>query len=176
MAALLVVMSGLPGTGKSTIARAVADHLGAAVLSADSIEAAMNRTGINREHGQGSYRAGYEIIGALVVDELRADRPVVADATYFQSGDREALRDTARAHGAPVITIVTTCTDRVLHERRLRGRSRAGLDGFLYAATWESLEPHLDNYETPPEADLVLDAGDPLAQNASRAVAAVSAP
>lgn len=38
---MLVIMAGLPGTGKSTVARAVAQRIGAVILDKDAIRAAM---------------------------------------------------------------------------------------------------------------------------------------
>ncbi|MGH3568253.1 MAG: AAA family ATPase [Pseudonocardia sp.] len=43
---MLIVMSGLPGSGKSTIGRALAARLPAALVSVDPIDAALRRAGI----------------------------------------------------------------------------------------------------------------------------------
>jgi predicted kinase len=49
---MLIVFGGLPGVGKTALARAVAQELAAAYLRVDAIEAAMRRAGlltINRQ-------------------------------------------------------------------------------------------------------------------------------
>lgn len=43
--ARLIVLSGLPGAGKSTIARALAEAIGAAWLRIDTIEMAIRESG-----------------------------------------------------------------------------------------------------------------------------------
>lgn len=50
---LLVVVSGLPGTGKSTIADAVGRALSMPVFSVDPIEAAIWRSGVPASHETG---------------------------------------------------------------------------------------------------------------------------
>ena len=51
-----MAFAGLPGTGKSTLARAVADGLGATFVRIDTIEAALRRSG--RDPGAQGYEIG----------------------------------------------------------------------------------------------------------------------
>lgn len=62
---MLVVLGGLPGTGKTTIARGLAARLGAAHVRIDAIESAMWRAGIGPEQPTG--------IGSYVVAEAVAE-------------------------------------------------------------------------------------------------------
>ena len=72
IAVVSVLMTGLPGTGKSTVADAVARSLGAGVVSADPIDAALLTAGVPNEDG----KVGYEVMKALAANELDAGRGV----------------------------------------------------------------------------------------------------
>ena len=73
---MLIVMAGLPGAGKSTIAREVAQILGWTLVSVDPIETAMWRAGIDREQPTGL--AAYAVAGLMLRRCVRDANPVVA--------------------------------------------------------------------------------------------------
>lgn len=71
---MLIVLSGLPGVGKTTIARELAHALAAVHLRIDSIEHALRHTGLVVE------AEGYAVAHAVAADNLRVGRTVVADS------------------------------------------------------------------------------------------------
>ena len=70
---MLIVLSGLPGVGKTTIARELAAAMGAVHVRIDSIEHALRNAGWKVE-GE-----GYAVAYAVTEDNLRVGRSVVAD-------------------------------------------------------------------------------------------------
>jgi predicted kinase len=67
---MFIVFAGLPGTGKSAIARALAAKLDAVWLRADSIEQAIRASGVvDGDLKDIGYRAAY----AVAEDNLRSD-------------------------------------------------------------------------------------------------------
>jgi hypothetical protein len=80
---VLVVMSGLPASGKSTVADLPGRKLGAAVLSIDPIEAAIWRAGIAPSFETGV--AEYDVAGALAAHQLALGHTVIADVTGVAS-------------------------------------------------------------------------------------------
>ncbi len=61
---MLIVFAGLPASGKSTIARALAQELGAVWLRIDSIEQAIRESGaVPRSLDDVGYRAAYAVGG-----------------------------------------------------------------------------------------------------------------
>jgi predicted kinase len=75
---MLVVFGGLPGTGKTTVARLVAARLRAAYLRIDAIEQAMRSAGVLAAPGEVG-PAGYMAAYALAEANLRLGLTVVAD-------------------------------------------------------------------------------------------------
>ena len=91
--AVLVVVSGLPGTGKSALADALAAHLGVVHLSIDVAEEAMLAVGLAPNWTTGV--AAYEAAGALASLNLGLGSVVVVDAV----SDSEDARSTWRSAG-----------------------------------------------------------------------------
>ena len=85
--ATLVVFSGLPGVGKSTIARLLSARLRAAYLRVDTIEQAIRSGGVGAVGA-----AGYEVANRLAVENLRLGRHVVADCVNPVAASRKAAK------------------------------------------------------------------------------------
>ena len=73
----LVMMSGLPGSGKSTLSKLLAERTGAELLRIDVFEQDLrNQHGADFDVGTRGYRQGYR----LAARHLREGRNVIADA------------------------------------------------------------------------------------------------
>jgi len=165
LAQVLVAMTGLPGTGKSALADAVGRALPAPVFSVDPLEATLNRAGITREHRSG--HAAYDLAATLARAQLGADQSAVVDAVNAHGSLRTWWMDIARSHGVPMVTLATICSDSALHRQRLEQRAPT-LEGFLYDVSWDDVQAGMGDYEPATDADLVLDAVDPLEDNIAR--------
>jgi uncharacterized protein len=129
-----LVMSGLSGTGKSTVARQLAGVLGADHHRSDLVRKEMTGTegGATAEFGEGIYRedttaATYERLIALGATSLRSGKPVILDATFLDSAWRRAAAVMAGDLGVPML-VVETVTDEAVLERRLEARTARGGD------------------------------------------------
>lgn len=128
---MLIVLSGLPGTGKTTIARALALKLDAVHVRVDSIEQALREEGVAvAGHG---YRVGY----AIAEDNLRLGRTVIADCVNPWPLTREAWHAAARRAGVRHVDIELTCSDQREHRRRIESRT-ADIAGHILPA-WKEV-------------------------------------
>ncbi|MEU3310214.1 AAA family ATPase [Nocardiopsis sp. NPDC055551] len=150
---MLIVFAGLPGSGKSTIARALGRHSPAPVLSVDPVEAALLRSGIEREQPTGL--AAYVVVEAMAADLLSLGQAVIVDAVNDAEEAREQWRNLAERQRAPLVWIEVVCSDPDLHRRRLAGRER-DLPGFPEPA-WASLETRRPGLAAWMDERLILD-------------------
>ena len=118
--ARLIVFSGLPGSGKSTIARALAEATGAVWLRIDTIEMAIHASGVvPGSLDDAGYRAAY----AVAEDNLRLGRDVIGDSVNPWMLTRDAWRDVGLRTGADVIEVEVFCSDADEHRRRVETRT-----------------------------------------------------
>jgi len=161
MASALVLMTGLPGTGKSTVAEAVARTLPAALLSADPIDAALLRAGVRPE--QRPDILGFEVMKALAALQLEAGLHAVIDAVNPFAWVRQSYRGIAAANEAAFVVVATYCSDSELHRARVAKRLPAKID-------WDGVMRQVDDYEAPEGEMLHLDAVYDEAENVRAAV------
>ena len=112
----LIVLGGLPGTGKTTVARPLARALGAAYLRIDTIEQALVASG---ELAAPPRSAGYVAGHALAREQLANGVDVVAECV----NPLKITRDAWRAGGSRVLEVELVCSDPGEHRARVEGRS-----------------------------------------------------
>ena len=166
MTFVLVVMSGLPGAGKSSLAEALAPSLGAAVLAVDPVEAALRRAGLDPSYEVGV--AAYEVVGALAEQQLRLGLTVIVDAVSSVEIARHGWRVAARRTGATLSIIEVVCGDERAHRQRLAARRR-GLEG-VPEPSWAGVVERRDEWEPWSEPHLVLDSGREIRENVAEAL------
>ena len=165
----LIAFAGLPGTGKSTIARAVAAELDAVYLRVDTVEQALRRSGEVAR----LVTAGYEVLYALCADNLVLGRVVVADSVNPFALTRAAWRETAERAGAHFLAVEIVCTDTAEHRRRVETR-KADIEGFELP-DWQAVVDR--DYEDWADADIRIDTAKTAAAGAAaRILAHLDAP
>jgi len=147
---LLIVLGGLPGVGKTTIARELVRALGAVHVRIDSIEQAIRTSCVGPVSVDDSgYRVGY----AVAEDNLRVGRSVIADSVNPIPLTRDAWLRVATAAGVTAIEIELVCSDPVEHRRRVEERE-IDVPG-LQPPSWQAVRDR--DYRPWERAHLVVD-------------------
>ncbi|OAT22585.1 AAA family ATPase [Proteus myxofaciens] len=116
---MLIIFSGLPGSGKSTIAQALAKQLNALYLRIDTIEQAIRKADEdNREMGP----AGYFVAYSLAKENLQLGATVVADSVNPLALTRDAYRAIALSTRTGFLEIEIICSDIIEHRKRVETR------------------------------------------------------
>ncbi len=148
----LIIISGLPGSGKSTVAEGVAERLSLPVFSVDPIESSIIKAGIEKSFETGY--AAYLVAETLAAEQLHLGTSVVIDAVSGVKPAREMWRNLSKEHSAKLV-IIECFLDEELHKQRLAARVR-NLYGFD-EITWDDVQKRKKEYLPWEEERLVLD-------------------
>jgi hypothetical protein len=131
---VLLAMTGLSGTGKSTVARRLTRALGARLFASDVVRKEL--AGIEgpapAAWGEGIYRPGwtgatYDRLFALAVASLRSGTPVILDAAFLATEQRTGAAETAARANVQLVLVQTVCDEETvaarLAARAVQGRS-----------------------------------------------------
>lgn len=173
----LILVGGLPGTGKTSLAGALADRLGCSLISSDRVRKEL--AGIPPEesaaapYGTGIYtpewsRRTYGELAERATRLLRLGETVILDASWSAKEDRELLAAVAEREHARLTALRCAAPAPVTAARmrdRARGRSASDADAEIAAAMRAEAAPW-------PEAATIDTAG-PLERSVEQALAVV---
>jgi predicted kinase len=116
---LLIIFGGLPGTGKTSIARELARQMRAVFLRIDSIEQAIRGSGRAIEPLND---AGYRVAYVVAEDNSRAGHIVITDCVNPWAITRNAYLDIAKRAQVPALEVEIVCSDVLEHRCRVENR------------------------------------------------------
>jgi len=169
---MLIVVGGLSGSGKTTIARALRERVGFGHVNSDIVRKELTGHATDRPapaeakpflYAAEQSRRTYERMHDLAREELARGRGVIVDATFQRRVDRAAIRELAYARKVPILFVECRCDEEEIR-RRLDRRVRSGTGAS--DADWDVYRAQVANYESFPlsEADthVVVRSTDPL--------------
>lgn len=162
--AVLVSLAGLPGTGKSTVGKRLAQRTGAVFLRVDEIETVIRAAHPERDLGP----EGYDIAAALAVSNLVLGHHAIVDCVNPWPLTRALFRAAAERAGARFLGVELVCSDAAVHRARVEGRP-SDIPGHVLP-DWEAVLAR--DYRPFPEADLRIDTAEVSAEDAAVRIAA----
>ena len=150
---VLVVLNGLPGTGKSYFARRLTDRVPLVVLESDALRKVLVRSpSYTAQESARLFRALHEMIDLL----LARDIPVLLDATTTRETHREQLYEIAHRHGARAVPVLLDAPEATVRQRmdlRMAGNPRRDSSD----ADWQVYRRLLAAWEPMGREHLVVD-------------------
>ena len=144
----LIVVCGLPASGKSTVAAALAERSGFAVFNSDVIRKRLAGKAPATRAGAG-WRAGiytpefsaatYAALLDEAAGELEHGNGVIIDATFKEDAERAAMRDLARRMAVPIVFAQCVVS---AAQAKARMAARALEPDAVSDATWEIYLQH----------------------------------
>lgn len=166
----LIIFTGLPGAGKSTIAEAVARQLGIPVYAKDWLEATLKRCELQPkdESSPNLGYAGYELLTVLAERQLQLGQSVILDSVASIEPVRQQWRELVATYSAEWSVIECICSDVVEHRDRLSKRQR-NIPGW-YELAWAEVERVRSYYAPWNEKRLIIDSMDSVESNCLKVI------
>lgn len=168
---LVVALVGLPGAGKSTIAKALADRFGLRQVCRDAIRRAMfPQCDYSFIEKRAAFRA---VLLTVEINGLLGKASVIDGMTFSRREDRERLADVSRQHGFDLLWLLAACEPSLARARiandRLHGMHPA-LD-----RTPALVDTMAGCFEDLPRGVVRIDANGPLERMCEASIEAVAA-
>ena len=145
---ILYIFSGLPGTGKSTLAKIISKKLKAVYIRIDTIEQGIRDLCNFNVQGEG-YRLAYKI----VEDNLKIGNSVISDQCNPIKLTRKEWNDVAIKNNCKYINIEILCSNKEEQKNRIENR-KTEIEN-LRLPTWEEITER--EYELWNEEHITID-------------------
>ena len=132
MTAKIIVVGGIPGTGKTTISKLLSEALKAPCFNIDQLEASILRRGIADRNSLNS--VGYELLAEIAETEITAGCSVILDSVASKKRVSEFWNKLI-SHGVCYIECV--CSNEEIHRQRIENRVR-NIPGW-YELSWNDV-------------------------------------
>jgi aminoglycoside phosphotransferase family enzyme/predicted kinase len=128
---LLILVRGVSGTGKSTLAKELSQQLGIEILQTDALRQGLVQSSqLPAEAGEEKYRSGarqqvYEAMFDAAAELLAQQSPVILDGTFLSQAQRQRVADLAARYQVRWLIVHCECPTDV-SQRRITARLKQG--------------------------------------------------
>lgn len=135
---MLIIISGLPGTGKTTFARALAQKMHVHHLNSDMIRDELGKRG---QYDPDTKSLIYERMQERTERYLQAGETVIVDATFYKKNYRKPYFHLAENYGVPLKWIELEAGEQTIRKRVEQKRKYSEADFSVYQKIKAAYEP-----------------------------------
>jgi predicted kinase len=135
---MVVIVSGLPGSGKSFFAEKLAKILDAEYLNSDKVRHELHAA------GKYSFRDKLIVYKQMAADTARLlgeNKSVVVDATFYHHTMRELFLQIAKCYHCPIHVIEVTADENKIRQRLMHPRKYSEADFGVYEKVRDEFDP-----------------------------------
>lgn len=155
---MLLLFTGLPGSGKTTLARAYAARYAAEHLNSDVLR---QELGLLGRYGPEDKEKVYRTLLERTRQLLSEGKTVVVDSTFYKESIRKPFRKIAEALSVPLYWVEVRAQEKVIRERLQTPRPDSEADFDVYQKIRDAYEPipepHLFLYSDEDALDRMTD-------------------
>lgn len=141
---MIIMVMGLPGSGKSYFGRRLAQNLGAEYLNSDQVRGKMDLMG---QYADKTRKRVYDEMASMADELLRKNRSVLVDATFQKEAYRRIFYDLADKYKSGVMIILVWAMEQLIKDRLKKERKDSEADFEVYQKLKDDFDeisrPHL---------------------------------
>jgi len=139
---MIIIVSGLPGSGKSFFAQKLSAQLNTDYISSDLTRKELNASGL---YTFSDKLAIYVAMAEKVRKALKSKKSVVVDATFYHHTMRDFFKHLAMEEAVPIFFIMVETTEQIAKKRLSESRVDSEADYGVYV----SIKKQFEKYDFP---------------------------
>lgn len=135
---MVIIVFGLPGSGKSYFASRLAKKLGAIYVNSDELRMKLLAV---RNYTDAEKLFVYDQMLKAMTEAITKKKPIVLDATFYREAIRTKFEQAAYGYQEQIIYIEVTAAEELVAERVSRPRKHSEADFDIYLKLKAAFEP-----------------------------------